>query len=187
MATAKRVVVTSKDVTDKTGDKGSYKLYKYGTAEGLEFALFGNANSTSPRVNKKEININVGDAVQVIFEQQGKNTRVLEAAVVEAAQQDSPPPFVSDTYKSTVKTTANITVDAVKPGEVRTYKLDMTKDVSMELSGIIQALLGTGHYHQVKKTPEGFDNVYINDTLLKMHVERILAAKDVLAQQRQGN
>jgi hypothetical protein len=52
-----------------------------------------------------------------------------------------------------------------------------SKDISMEVSGIVQALLGTGKYNETN----GDGNIYISEKLLTEHVKRALRIKRQIA------
>lgn len=85
MAEAKKFKILTKDIQVKTGANGEYLLYRFTTDEPAisEFVLFGTKGTDKPRINKREIELNVGDQVQGIWERVGKDIKMLELQVTE--------------------------------------------------------------------------------------------------------
>ncbi len=201
MAEAKRITIKSREVSgphQKKDGKGSYKLHKITTTDGEEFSLFGTTNSDNPTVNRKEVvGLDANAVVQMISEKNGKFLKVLDLAVVggapsggstqttESFQEESK---VLKSKKTTPPWESKTGTTSNTPSTL--YAVSTSKDVSMELSGLIQALIGTGHYHTSRQVQldngQSATNTYINEKLLEAHVERILTIKDKLAQTR-GN
>lgn len=204
MAEARPITIKSREVTGphKSKDgKNSYMKHIITTTEGETINLigFGDTGQEAPTVNKKVIHgLNAGAKAQIIGERNGKFFNTLDIAVIESAPTSSaekmPWEDSSEREYNITESTPKFTTGAptLPRNHVQSMTLPMpatsspmNKDISIELSGLIQALIGTGHYHTVKQGEQG-SQTFINDKLLEMHVQRILDTKDKLAQQR-GN
>jgi hypothetical protein len=140
-------------------------------------------NTYSKFFNKKDIIPNAGDTVKLTIEEVNTGTatflnivdiKALKGPAAKKADLDAPP------FKTTTEVKASAPV--AKP-TLTTFATTTSKDISMELSGLLQALIGTGQYHETKQTDQG-TSTFLKEGLLKIHVQRILALKDELAQER---
>ncbi len=146
-------------------------------------------NTYSKFFNKKDIVPNSGDMVKLTIEEVNTGTatflnivdiKALKGTTTTAKKADlDTPPFKTAETKITTVTTAPISPSSSK----LSFVTATSKDISMELSGLLQALIGTGHYHDVKQTAEG-TSTFVKEQLLKIHMQRILAIKDELTQER---
>lgn len=184
MAEAKRIIIKSREITGpfkRKDGKGEYKTHTITTADGESFSLFGTTKSENPTVNRKEVlGLDPGAEVQMISEKNEKFIKVLDLAVVGQAETDASP---WEAPKKEKVFTKSVAPSGVKAAPIINSGQTTSKDTSMELSGLIQSLISTGHYHTIKQTELG-SNTYINDKLIKLHVERLLQVKDELAQER---
>jgi len=200
MSEAKLVTISSVEVTGphtKKDGKGKYMRHNVTTTEGENFSLFGSTTSENPVVGGEEISGLVsGSQAYIIFERNGKFVNVQKLSISETSNSSSnsssssEKPVVMKNVKNGTKTSvSSIATSSVSSSSGNSMTSSPTlKDVSMELSGLLQAFISTGHYQELREVTldngNKVMNVYVKDTLLKLHMQRILAVKDELALER---
>ena len=137
MAEAKTINITNVEQIHAVGAKGPYIKFSIHTDENETFTLFGNPGDTGPRVKGKTVTLTSGDTAKIIFERQGKLTKTLELEVVGKTALNLSPRATTTTLSPT------IAVPTTKPP----FLAPTNKDISMEVSGLLQAIVHNGQHN----------------------------------------
>jgi len=162
-------------------------LIKKGKNEGKEFhthklVVSGKELSQTDFRKEPKAPASKGDNVNVLFTTSGNgkfvNNYISELRVLGSSElkKEISTPLMTSPPK-TVTYDAKVVSVVSKP-----LNNQVSKDTSMEVSGLLQALVSTGGYVNKKHNPEtGFDNTFIEDKLLELHLRRLLTLKRKIA------
>lgn len=144
------------------GKKGPYTSLFITGDKGQKYSGFLNDGDVLPEV---------GDVINLAVEENGKYLNIKKMEILMSGKDShgdiASVPGTQEAHKTQV-------MSSPTSGPTKTELPQMTnKDVSMEVSGLLQALVNTGRYNQ--PTPEG--KIYIAQELLKTHLDLLLQIK----------